>query len=91
MSVLSDTVQLGLAHAKAELRVKVVRPLAVQVAVWGLVGLFGTFGLVFLYVLADRYLADRLEDPVGAAAIIAGANLLVVAILFLARPRRRRR
>ena len=94
MSGLSDSIHRGVEQAKAELRARVVAPLIASAIVWGLVALFGVAGLIFLYVLADRVLSDRLDDPVAAAAILAGANILLVLLMLLIRAltaRKRRR
>jgi uncharacterized membrane protein len=85
MSGISDTVHKGVEQAKAELRARVVAPLVTATILWSLVALFGVAGLIFLYVLADRFLADRLGDPVLAAAILAGANILLVLLMLLIR------
>jgi uncharacterized membrane protein len=85
MSGISDTVHKGVEQAKAELRARVVAPLVTATILWSLVALFGVVGLIFLYVLADRFLADRLDDPVAAAAILAGANILLVLLMLLIR------
>jgi di/tricarboxylate transporter len=85
MSGISDTVHKGVEQAKAELRARFVAPLIASAVIWGFAALFGIAGLVFLYVLADRFLVDRLGDPVAAAAILAGANILLVLLMLLVR------
>jgi uncharacterized RDD family membrane protein YckC len=93
MSELSDMVHRSVQQAKGELRSRIVAPLIMNSIVWGLVALFGLGALIFLYVLADNWLAARLEDPIAAAAIIAGANALLVLLMLLVRSltgRRRR-
>jgi hypothetical protein len=47
--------------------------------------LFALAALIFAYVFLDRWLTRVLDDDVGAAAILAGANLIIVAFLMIAR------
>jgi uncharacterized RDD family membrane protein YckC len=91
MSALSDTVHKGVEQAKAELRARFVTPLIAGAILWGLVALFGLAGLIFLYVLADRFLAERLGDPVAAAAILLGVNVGIVLLMLAFRSASARR
>jgi preprotein translocase subunit SecF len=85
MNGISDTIHHSVEQAKAELRNRVVGPLVSGAVIWGLVAVFGIIALIFLYVVLDIYLANRLDDPIGAAAIVAGGNLVLVLILIVAR------
>ncbi len=47
---------------------------------YAVVAVFAVAALVFLYVLLYRFLASRLDD-ISAAAILCGANLLLIALV----------
>src|SRR5476649_458438 len=69
---------------------KTIQELVRALIVYALVGIFSLAALVFLYVFLDRWLAARLGDE-SAAAILCGANLIVVALVFFGRWLQRRR
>jgi hypothetical protein len=51
---------------------------------YAVLGMFALAALVFLYVLIYRWLSLRLDD-VSAAAIMLGANLILIALMLAAR------
>src|SRR5882757_303412 len=51
---------------------------------YAILAVFALAALVFLYVLLYRFLASRLDD-VGAAAILCGANLLLIVLMVAGR------
>jgi hypothetical protein len=54
------------------------------IAFYAVVAVFALAALVFLYVLLYRLLASRLDD-VSAAAILCGANLLLIVLIVAGR------
>ncbi len=61
-----------------------VRRAVTTVAVYAIVGILGTASLSFLYVLIYIWLSGRL-DPLDAAAILSGSNLLIAAVILIVR------
>ena len=53
-------------------------------AFYSVLAVFALAALVFFYVLIYRFLSSRLDD-VSAAAILCGANLLLIALMFAGR------
>lgn len=61
---------------------KTIHELVRAAIVYILVGVFSTIALVFLYIFLYEWLADRLDGK-SAAAILCGANLVIVAVVLL--------
>ena len=69
---------------------KTIHELVRAAIVYILVGVFSTIALVFLYIFLYQWLSSRL-DGMSAAAILCGANLLMIAAVLLAQWLRKNR
>ncbi len=54
-------------------------------------GAFATAALVFVFIFLDRWLSRALDDSAGAAAVLAGGNLIVVALILIVLGRGKRK
>jgi hypothetical protein len=61
---------------------KTIHELVRAAIVYVLIGVFSIVALVFLYIFLYQWLADRLDGK-SAAAILCGANLVMIAVILL--------
>ncbi len=61
---------------------KTIHELVRAAIIYVLIGLFSAVALVFLYIFLYQCLADRLDGK-SAAAILCGANLVMIAVVLL--------